>query len=285
MELKRVFLYLFLSLPFCLIAKVTERQAERSVKELYGVLEYTVNKGDVNTDGEYWKRWKNLVVEGAKFPNEPLKLGFLWKESIGHHEFLDAYYYFGCYAQGRGKVQEIRVDVKPKVIPARKPDLATALSFDVDYYHLTASKYMRVNGHPYNFEDEIYVKAENGCIAYVKNRYGGDVPDVLTDDHDICEIFAIIAEADYMYTVGQYAKSYSLYKKVVASGMLTTLAEADASYRLAILLYYYAGDCEPSMKRKEVNRRISAYLTHAENTGGWYISDKVVKARYYMENN
>lgn len=268
--------------PNFVSAKISEKQAANNVNEFYNALEYTVTEGDINTDHDIKAKWINLTTEGARLPNEPKNLNFLWNlGSGGNAEFMIPTYYFDCYAKARDIINEYKYRLETKVVAARKPDLATAMTFDVDYYHIKVSKHLKIKGHSVEIQDEVFVKAENGHISYVRNIYGGEIPNVITNA-DVGN--DAIADADYQFTIGNHAKSYELYKKAVASSMLAKLDEADASYRLAILLYYFPKKCEPNAKRKEINRLISAYLSHAREIGSWYIKDKADKAKYYMEN-
>jgi len=265
--------------------KISARKAESSIRKFYDELQFTINQGDINSDIAHKKEWMGVTVEGMKMPNEPQKLDFLWKQGLSANaEFISASLYFECYARARdGKLTRFDYKIIDSPRPLEKPDLRSETQRDYDYYKATVAKQMRIKGALVEIEDEVCVKAMNGRVSHILNRCGGFRPQVAAT---IAQSEDVIFQADLAYNRGDYGEAYRLYRNLVGSGVLAEAAsvESDACYRLAVLLYYHWRECDPSVSGKERKRLLSAYLTRAQEVGGYYISEKARRARYYMEN-
>lgn len=265
--------------------KISTRAAESSIRKFYDELRFTINEGDINTDISHKKEWMDVTVEGMKMPNEPQKLNFLWKQGMSADaEYISASLYFECYARARdGKLTRFDYKLTASPKPLEKPDLRGETQRDFDYYTATVAKQMRINGALVEIEDEVSVKAENGRVSHILNRCGGYQPQVAAT---IQQSEDVILQADLAYSHGEYGKAYRLYRDLVKSGVIAQAktVEADACYRLAIMLYYHWHDCDASVSKKERKRLLSAYLTRAREVGGYHIREKARRALYYMEN-
>lgn len=265
--------------------KISTRAAESNIRKFYDELRFTINEGDINTDISHKKEWMDVTVEGMKMPNEPQKLGFLWKQGMSADaKYISASLYFECYARARdGKLTRFDYKLTAAPKPLEKPDLRGETQRDYDYYQATVAKQMRINGALVEIEDEVSVKAVNGRVSHIKNRCGGYEPQVAAT---IQQSEDVILQADLAYNRGEYGRSYRLYRDLVKSGVIAdaSTVEADACYRLAIMLYYHWHDCDASISGKERKRLLSAYLNRAREVGGYYIREKAGRALYYMEN-
>lgn len=266
--------------------KISARNAEASIRKFYDELQFTINQGDINSDIVHKKEWMGVTVEGMKMPNEPHKLDFMWKQGLSANaEFISASLYFECYARARdGNLTRFDYKIIDSPRPLEKPDLRSETQRDYDYYKATIAKQMRIKGALVEIEDEVCVKAMNGRVSHIMNRCGGYQPQVAAT---ISQSEDVIFQADLAYNRGAYGEAYRLYRNLVRSGLLVEAGsvESDACYRLAVMLYYHWRDCDASISKKERKRLLSAYLTRAQEVGGYYIREKARRAQYYMENN
>lgn len=284
-------------------SKITEDRALSQTSAFYRELRYAAVSGNINTDGDTEYKWSKITMESAKLPNEPLRFGWNAKND---DPFIESLEYIQSYEDARieGKVLDVVFTVTPKAERYGKPSFSNtrsssrqgveALEFHFDFWHIIASKKITLSdGKQVALEDEVFVRADNGLVAYVKNQYvGGDyVPSSYTalSTSSQADISQILLDASIAYSNSHFYDSYKLYSDALAaiddSTYENRITAADAAYCLAALLWEKWGSIKDRAKLSNSERKkmIGNCLSYASRNGSWHISELSRIAIYNIE--